>query len=109
MKRTMRTRRGVSGLGSRMATVALSFTSAAGRVLVANFIAQPALTVPASALGAPAFAWPAAADGWVLQACDDLGAGNWTDSTLPVEIVGSQKQVALPPSAGGVFFRLVYP
>ncbi len=86
-----------------------TFTSGASRVLVANFIAQPALAQVPAATGELTFAWPSGASGWVLQECDDLALGNWVDSVRPPALVGSQKRVTVTPTAGRCFFRLIHP
>ena len=84
------------------------FASDVRRALVANFIAQPALSTTRVS-DVVTVSWPAGATGWGLQECLDLMAGNWTDSSLPVAIVGSRKQVTISPANGTRFFRLAHP
>lgn len=85
------------------------FASTTSRVLVANFIAQPGLASTMAVPGVVTVSWPAGAIGWVLQESPDLSAGSWADSTRPVTVVGSLKQVNIPQTNGGGFFRLIYP
>jgi hypothetical protein len=87
-----------------------TWLSAASESLVANFVAQPALTGVVSAPGALALTWPVTANGWLLQEATDLGLGNWTNSTRTVTTVGSLRQVLVPTTgAGPAFFRLTLP
>jgi uncharacterized repeat protein (TIGR02543 family) len=86
-----------------------TITADASYNLVANFVAQPALTSAIGAGGIIAFAWPAGANGWVLQECSDLELGDWADSTRPVTVVGNRKRVEIPTATGTAFFRLVRP
>ncbi|MBE7497990.1 MAG: hypothetical protein HS117_23860 [Verrucomicrobiaceae bacterium] len=85
-----------------------SFTASANRTLVAHFAALPVinLTPPAVAAGDFQFAWPASLN-WTLEESGDLL--NWTPSTRAVTTSGNQKQVSVPSSIGGRFFRLVKP
>ena len=86
-----------------------SFASSANRVLVANFIAQPSLICALGAGGVTTISWPAGAVGWVLQESPDLSPGSWVESTRPVTVVGSQKQVQISANTGVAFFRLTRP
>ena len=86
-----------------------SFTSTTSRVLVANFIAQPGLVSTMAVPGVVTVSWPAGAIGWVLEESPDLSPGSWVDSTRPVTVVGSLKQVSIPQTNGRGFFRLIYP
>jgi hypothetical protein len=86
-----------------------SFTSATSRVLVANFVAQPALAGTLSAPGVVTFSWPAGANGWVLRESPDMSPGSWMDSARPVTVVGSRKQVQISAATGTAFFRLMRP
>jgi len=96
--------------GTPVSTSAIyNFTSAASRILVANFIAQPALSCVGSLAGSITVSWPAGAIGWVLLESPDLSAGSWTNSMRVVAIVGNQKQVTLSPLTGKGFFRLSHP
>lgn len=84
------------------------FASHGRRALVANFIAQPAVST-SLASGVATIWWPAGAAGWVLQESADLGPGGWTDSSRPVSIVDGRKQVTVSPLTGIRFFRLAHP
>lgn len=86
-----------------------TFTCTAGRVLEANFIAQPSVSLAPTAPDALTISWPAGAAGWVLQECSDLALGDWSDSTRTVTTVGNQKQVTVTPLSGSGFFRLTHP
>ncbi len=86
-----------------------SFTSTASRVLMANFIAQPSLISALGTGGVVTISWPVAASDWVLQESPNLGAGSWVDSTRPVTVVGSLKQVNISMTTGKGFFRLIRP
>lgn len=90
-------------------TPSYSFTSDASHILVANFIAQPALAATVTTSGVMTLSWPAGASGWVLQESPDLSAGSWIDSTRPVTAVGSRRQVTVSPLSGNRYFRLVRP
>lgn len=85
-----------------------TFTAGANRVLVANFALLPVvgITAPPVSTGDFQFSWPSALN-WTLEESADLLT--WTPSMRPVTVSGSQKQVSVPPSAGGLFFRLVKP
>jgi hypothetical protein len=84
-----------------------SFTSTTSRMLVANFVAQPALASALGAGGVITISWPAAAIDWVLQESQDLSSGSWANSTRSVTVVGNLKQVNVSPTAGDGFFRLI--
>lgn len=86
-----------------------SFASSASRVLVANFIAQPSVSLNPGAPGTLIISWPAGASGWVLQECTDLSLGDWADSVRTVIVVDNQKQVTITPLTGSGYFRLVHP
>ena len=95
--------------GATVSTAAVyAFVSDVRRALVANFIAQPALTTTIAS-GVVTIAWPAGASGWTLQESPDLGPGSWINSTRPISIVGAQKQVTVFPPTGNYFFRLTHP
>lgn len=84
-----------------------SFTNDARRTLVANFLAQPTLTLEyPSAL---TLSWPADANGWILQESPELGPENWSNATHTINIVGARKQVTITPSTDKGFFRLQHP
>lgn len=82
-------------------------TSDAQHTLVANFLAQPAVTIAyPSAL---TVSWPADATGWNLEESPDLSSGSWSSTTQAVNVVGAQKQVTVPAVTKQSFFRLVHP
>lgn len=88
-----------------------SFTVTTDRTLVAKFMPVepgPTLTIIPSGDGV-VISWPTAFSGWTLQERADAAAGDWTDSILPVEVVGDQYQVLVAPLAGNRFFRLAHP
>lgn len=94
--------------GTEVATEpSYGFTADARRTLVANFLLQPTLMLAYPS--ATTLCWPADADGWILQESPDLTPGSWSNATHTVNIVGAQKQVAIPPSTGQGFFRLQHP
>lgn len=84
------------------------FTVGADRILVANFAPLPVvgMTPPPVPTGNFQFNWPSTLN-WSLEESADLVT--WTPSTRPVTINGDQNQVSVPPSTGGLFFRLVKP
>jgi Divergent InlB B-repeat domain len=86
-----------------------AFTCTAARILKANFIAQPSVSLVPTAPDTLEITWPAGASGWVLQECYNLNQGAWTNSTRTVNIVGTSKQVTITPSTGSAFFRLARP
>ncbi len=53
--------------------------------------------------------WPGVSTGFHLQKTDRLGAdATWTNVTEPVDLVGNNYVVTLPPSSGAWFYRLVH-
>lgn len=86
-----------------------NFTCSTGRVLEANFIAQPSASLALTAPGTLTISWPAGATGWVLQECGDLNLNDWTNSIRTVNVVGNQKQVTVTPLTGSGYFRLTHP
>jgi hypothetical protein len=85
-----------------------TFTVGADRVLVASFAPLPVvgITSPAVPTGDFQLSWPSTLN-WTLEESVDLLT--WTPSTRLVTVSGDQKQVSVPPSTGGRFFRLVKP
>lgn len=86
-----------------------TFTVTGDRALVANFMAQPALSRTVTWPGTLTLSWPAGTMGWVLQESPDLSPESWHDSTRAEETVNGQKQVSVWLLAGNAFFRLVHP
>lgn len=86
-----------------------TLTSDNNHTLVANFIAQPTVSLSPGAPDTLLIAWPVGASGWELQECTDLGLGDWMNSARTVSVVGNQKQVTITPPIGNGFFRLVHP
>ena len=89
-------------------SASFSFTAAASRVLLANFIAQPAIKTVLSP-GSLTISWPAGVSGWTLQESANMSFGSWTNSTRPETIVNGWKQVIIAPPTGDGFFRLSHP
>ena len=87
--------------------ISYSFTAAADRSLVANFL--PVVSINGGTPGTFNFAWPASATGWVLQESPDLSPASWVDSALPVTAGGGQNQVSIMNPTGTRFFRLTRP
>ena len=86
-----------------------AFTSVTGRSLQANFAALPVLTPSTPGPGVFRVAWPAGANGWVLQESADLSPGSWTNCLRAVSTNGTTAEVSVPAAAGSGFFRLVHP
>jgi hypothetical protein len=84
-----------------------TFSCDTNHALVANFTAQPGLSMSVNGAGAITLSWPAGASGWVLQETTNLASPGWTDSTRPVTVVGAVKQVVIPAPSGNSFFRLI--
>ncbi|MCX6878554.1 MAG: hypothetical protein NTW21_32780 [Verrucomicrobia bacterium] len=84
-----------------------SFTAAANRTLVANFV--PILGVSNGTPGIVGLSWPASASGWILQENPDLIPANWVPSSLQVTTSGGQNLVTITNPTGTLFFRLAYP
>jgi hypothetical protein len=51
-------------------------------------------------------AWPVQFTSFVLQHNSSIGSGLWTDVTNPVQVVGGENQVVVPPLISNDFFRL---
>lgn len=85
-----------------------TFTVGANRTLVANFAPLPVvgMTAPPAPTGDFQLTWPSTLN-WTLEESADLLM--WTPSARPVTVSGNQKQVSVPSSTGGLFFRLVKP
>lgn len=86
------------------------FPVASSQALQANFaLIVPRMDLASAANGTPCMEWPAGLPGWVLEECRDLAAGDWVDSTLPVEIVGDRCRVSVDAVDGPVYLRLRHP
>jgi hypothetical protein len=81
--------------------------SAAGQIVAYGTVPEPP-TLRIAAVGSQTLviAWPTNATGFVLQENPVQGSTNWVTLTNSPEVVGSEKQVTLPASAGGAFYRL---
>ena len=88
---------------------AYTFTSAANRTLVANFIPLPSMAVSKPASDTVTIEWPAGATSWLLEESADLSPGSWVESTRPFIIEGPQKKVIVTGPSGTSFFRLKHP
>ncbi len=54
-----------------------------------------------------AIAWPRSSPGFKLQSTPTLAPLEWTDVTLPVEVVGEENMVTVPgPRLGSMYYRL---
>jgi YVTN family beta-propeller protein len=52
--------------------------------------------------------WPFSAAGFTLQSSTNLAPATWTNMTDPVDIIGDQNSVTLPPAGGIQFYRLIF-
>jgi hypothetical protein len=82
-----------------------SFSAAANRTLVANFV--PIVGIDSSALGSIVLTSPASANGWLLEESTNLST--WLPSSLPVNSAGGQNTATAPTTGGGRLFRLSHP
>ena len=81
--------------------------SAAGQIVAYGTIPEPpSLRIAPAAIQTVLIAWPTNAIGFVLQQNPVLGTTNWVPVTNSPVVVGSEKQVTLPTSEGGAFYRL---
>ena len=81
-----------------------SFTAAANRTLVAQFI--PGLSSESITADEFQLSWPASATGWALEESSTLTAESWAASNRSVTSVDGSNQVAVPAAEGRRFFRL---
>jgi hypothetical protein len=96
--------------GTRVSTDAhISFTSVGLRILVARFVALPALALSRPDADTLLVTWPAGATGWILQESSDLSLGSWVETSRPIVIADGHSQVTVSPLTGRGFFRLAYP
>jgi hypothetical protein len=82
----------------------IAATQALGPNLVLS-VASPALSVSLSSTQLT-LSWPAAAAGFTLQSCTNLGSGAWATVSPSAQMVGAQWQVTVPASGDAQFFRL---
>ena len=81
--------------------------SAVGQIVAYGTIPElPSLRIAPAAIQTVLIAWPTNAIGFVLQQNPVLGTTNWVTVTNSPVVVGSEKQVTLPASEGGAFYRL---
>ena len=81
--------------------------SAAGQIVAYAILPEPpTLRIARSANATVVVAWPATVNGFVLEKNSTLGTTNWTTVTNPPVTVGTEKQVTLPASGSGTFYRL---
>jgi len=81
--------------------------SAAGQIVAyATLPEPPTLRIARSANATVVVAWPATVTGFVLEKNSTLGTTNWATVTNPPVTVGTEKQVTLPASGSGTFYRL---
>jgi hypothetical protein len=70
--------------------------------------ARPSLTIQQTATNTVVISWPAAATGFVLQQnTNDLSSVNWSNVTVGIQTVGTNKTFVVNPPAGNRFFRLI--
>ena len=81
--------------------------SAAGQIVAYGTVPEPpTLRLAGAGSNTMVIAWPTNAIGFVLQQNPVLGTTNWVTVTNSPVVVGSEKQVTLPASEGGAFYRL---
>jgi len=81
--------------------------SAAGQIVAyATLPEPPPLRIARSANATVVVAWPATANGFVLEENSSLSTTAWQVVTKTPVTVGSEKQVTLPASGSGTFYRL---
>jgi hypothetical protein len=84
----------------------LNGTAAGQIVAYATLPEPPPLRIARSTNATVVVAWPATVTGFVLEKNPTLGTTTWaTVTNLPVT-VGTEKQVSLPASGSGTFYRL---
>ncbi len=71
--------------------------------------AIPRLRIFLTATNAAVLAWPTNSVNYTLQQNSGLDAANWSDVTNMATVVGSERQIAVTPSASQKFYRLKYP
>jgi hypothetical protein len=69
----------------------------------------PTLRVSVTSTDTAVAAWPAYATGFTLEQKASLAANGWLTVTNTVNVVRDESQVALPLSAGTLFYRLFRP
>ncbi len=86
-----------------------TFTAAANRALIANFLAVPQVTATAGAPGSNTMdiTWPATAAGWALEESVDLTI--WTPSVRPVVTTSGTMTVSVLTTGSCRYFRLTHP
>jgi hypothetical protein len=81
--------------------------SAAGQIVAYGTIPEPpSLRIAPAGNQAVLIAWSTNAISYVLEQNATLGTTNWATVTNSQLVVGSEKQVTLPASGGGTFYRL---
>jgi hypothetical protein len=81
--------------------------SAVGQLVATGTIPElPTLRIAGTGAGTVVLAWPSSTLGFVLQQNPILGSTNWSTVTNAPVVVGSEKQVTLPASEFGAFYRL---
>ena len=84
------------------------FDVTANRSLSASFEPLPVVDITSPVVPSDdfQFAWPSSLN-WTVEESSDLQ--NWRPSTRIVTTNGGQSQISVPPSGGGLFFRLAKP
>jgi hypothetical protein len=81
--------------------------SAAGQIVAyATLPEPPTLRIARSTNATVVVAWPATVTGFLLEKNSTLGTTNWATVTNSPVTVGAEKQVRLPASGSGTFYRL---
>jgi hypothetical protein len=102
----------VTTAGSFNATASLS--SGAWLMQIAAFksaapITPQSLRIFRTGTNTCIIAWPTNSATFTLQQSPTLLPANWTSSTNPIFIVGTENQATVSPSAGVQFYRLAHP
>jgi hypothetical protein len=81
---------------------------AAFKAVITNPVA-PTLRVFLTSTDTPVIAWPASVTNFILQQTSTLGVTPWVNVTNSVQVMASENQVFILPSATNRFFRLIGP
>jgi formylmethanofuran dehydrogenase subunit C len=70
-------------------------------------LGAPMLRMQLSATNTIVIAWPANSTGFTLQQNSNLATTNWVNVSDAPNLVGSENQVVIIPTAGNNFYRLI--
>jgi hypothetical protein len=84
-----------------------SFTVSSNRVL--NAVFQPTLTIASETADSVKLAWPATANGFVLQHASGLPSGPWVNVNAVPVVSGNANEIIVSTDQGADFFRVVQP